>query len=347
MSDSESFSKKITQIPEKYRRSDYRTLIKKESKLSSEAVRGKVVTSIGRVFFVLPDDSSDKSYSSLFECVAAGTMISGNQCSTMIVVGDNVHFIKGMHNVKNNYPKGKIIKVEERKTSFSRKIAGKELEDVLASNIDNLIVFVSAVNPSYNRRLIDRYLVAAELGCLSPIICINKIDLISDDLLTEDFQTYQKLGIPVHFISALNNINLSEFFYSIRNTNSLLSGPSGVGKSTLINNIFSSDVQKVREISKKTSKGKHTTSATNMFFLQEGGAIIDTPGLREFGLSGIPKQEICLYFHDFDELFPNCKFLHCTHTHEPNCEVRNAYEKGLIDAQRYESYLNIFESIEE
>jgi ribosome biogenesis GTPase len=128
---------------------------------------------------------------------------------------------------------------------------------------------------------------------------------------------------------------------------SVFSGPSGAGKSTLVNYLLGEEVQVTTEVSEKTSKGMHTTTFSRMFDLPAGGAIIDTPGIREFGISDINPEDLSFYFHDFDEYRGNCRFPNCTHTHEPHCGVKDAVEEELITIERYASYLNIFETLPE
>ena len=272
-------------------------------------------------------------------------MISSSYNLNILAVGDFVWF-KPELSSRKNINTGTIIKVEERFSFLSRQSINSPNEQIIVSNADNLVIVMSVINPIYNRRLIDRYIIAAELGNLKPIICINKIDLFEDDELHYDFKVYQKLGINVFFVSALLGKGMDTFSESLKDTVSILSGPSGTGKSTVINNLLNKEVQSVNDISMKTFKGKHTTSNIQVFQLPNGGEIIDTPGIREFALWGLDKQEVSLYFHDFDPYYEKCKYLHCSHTHEPDCEVIKAVENNLIDHQRYESYLNIYDSID-
>jgi ribosome biogenesis GTPase len=210
---------------------------------------------------------------------------------------------------------------------------------------------MSAADPFYNRRLIDRYLIAIELGNLEPIICINKIDLMDEDFVREDLTVYSEmLGIPVLLVSATKKKNLRALKTLLSGKKTVFSGPSGVGKSTLVNMLVGDEVQSVTEVSAKTQKGLHTTTFSVIFPLPEaqfpdGGYILDTPGIREFGMWNVDAEDIPFYFHDFDDYRLECRFTPCTHTHEPHCAVKAAVEAGEIDPERYESYCLILESM--
>jgi len=216
----------------------------------------------------------------------------------------------------------------------------------LVSNVDQVIIVHSAAEPFYSRGSIDRYLIAADQGELQPILVINKIELMVEEMLEEDLAVYRDmLEIPVLFMSVVKGKGVSELIALCAGKTSVLVGPSGVGKSSIINAMFGSEIQITGEISDKYQKGKHTTTTASLLALPDNGCLIDTPGLREFGVSNVPVEELPFFFHDFDEYYPQCKYLPCTHTHEPNCAVKTAVEEGLIDELRYESYLKILESI--
>lgn len=333
----------------RYQKTDQRVLTKTSGKLPDNAEQGIVTLVIGNMFWVQPVDENNKLIDELLECNKSGTLITANIQSTLIAVGDEVHFIRDKHKArsKTEYSQGTIVKIEERKTYLSRLANFKKDEQIIAANVDNLLVMASTAEPYYNKRLIDRYLVAAEYGFLKPAICINKTDLIPAKEVKDDLEIYKKLGIEVFYISAEKNKGIKKLTDFLKDKSTVFSGPSGVGKSTLLNLLLGEERQIVREVSDKTSKGKHTTSYVQMFTLPFGGVVVDSPGLREFQLFAMPKEELIHYFHDFDEYSDNCKFTACTHTHEPDCGVKQAVENEKIDTERYESYLNIFYSLEE
>ncbi|MFH1049537.1 MAG: ribosome small subunit-dependent GTPase A [bacterium] len=321
----------------KYKKRKTKRTVTKESGIVPEnALKGLVSGIIGTTILVETEKSG------LFECSTAGVVVSKNENQSIVAVGDWVYFLPDEKHFERI---GAIIKVDERKNHFSRKEVGYEKEDVIAANIDKLIIMLSVKSPKYNKRLLDRFLVTAELNGVEPIICINKIDLGVFEELKKDFQFYYNFKYKVYFISAKERFGLDELLDEISNSTCVLTGPSGSGKSTFINAILENTGQTVRETSNKTNKGKHTTSAVNMFALPNGGKIIDTPGVREFGIWGLEKNEVALYFHEFDEFNPQCKYYPCTHTHEPDCAVIEALEKGKIDLERYQSYLNQYDSL--
>lgn len=319
-----------------------RVLVKEKGKIPDDALRGRVIAVKGRSYLVRSLEQND---SGLFDCYKAGTIISKNKNSSLVAVGDYVFVLPEKLEKKEEIGNGTIIAVEERSSFLSRTDIRTPAERLIAANIDHLVIMASARQPRYNKRLIDRLLVAGELGNLKPIICLNKIDLGDDKKIKDDLSVYYELDIDIFLTSFNTKEGINEIKNFLKERSSVLIGASGVGKSTLINSLLGKQVQKISDISKKTSKGKHTTSFIRMFNLADSGEIIDTPGIREFGIYGLEQQELTLYFHDFDEFYENCRFMPCTHTHEPGCAIKEAVENNEIDEERYESYLNIYESL--
>jgi ribosome biogenesis GTPase len=332
--------KEAAKLDSKFKRAPKRILIKKEGLLPENARCGIVAAAMGKVYLV-----EDPIKGILVDCSPAGTIISDNDITSLIAVGDKIYYVPGKE-FENENQTGSIVKVEPRDFLLSRKAVYLHGEHVVAANCENLLILMSAAEPFYNKRLIDRFIVSAEQGDMKPAICINKIDLMDLEFIEEDMQVYNKLGIPVFYTCAIANQGLDELREFLCSSSTVLSGPSGVGKSTIINKIMGEQIQAIGDVSESSGKGMHTTSFVRMLKLPEGGTVVDTPGIREFGLVRMEKAELALFFHDFDEYYNSCRFMPCSHTHEPDCAVKTAVEEGKIDPERYVSYVNMYESIE-
>lgn len=237
-----------------------------------------------------------------------------------------------------------IVKIAPRQTLLSRKAAGRvRREQVVVANVDQLAVVVAAVQPIYHKRLIDRYLIAADKGDLAPMIVVNKVDLVADDDLDDldaDFAGYEAIGIPVHFVSASAGEGMAEFRAALVGRATLLSGPSGVGKSSIINVLAETHLA-VGEISALYAKGRHTTTGARYLPLDTRSALVDSPGIREFAIWELDVDELPYYFPEFEVAARECRFQPCSHTHEPGCAVKRGVEDGEIDEERYISYCNL------
>jgi ribosome biogenesis GTPase len=263
-------------------------------------------------------------------------------------VGDNVEYDL------NEDGTGTITSIFERKNHLSRKAPrikgashrGERLEQIIASNIDTIFIVSSVLNPSFNNRLIDRIIVVAESSHITPVIVINKSDY-KVDVIDYYVEMYEKIGYKVVMTSAVKKSNLHVLQEMIEGKTSILWGSSGVGKSSLLNAIYPDLNLKVGEISKASSKGKHTTVTVKMNRIDDDTYIIDTPGIREIDPYGIKKHDLSHYFIEFNEYQNQCRFNTCTHHHEPKCAVIEAVENDEIDLERYQSYLNILESVED
>jgi len=323
----------------KYKRTPHRVLVKNNETFENKKPNGRIIEVRGKNYIV----KDILHFRPDIECTSAGTIKSLHKNASLLATGDYVHYTVDDKNESNL---GKITGVVERKTWLSRKPLIGIREDIMATNADVLLIIMSTDYPAYNKRLIDRLIVAAKIGNLIPALCINKIDLFNDELIYEDLSVYSSLNYPVFFVSAETGAGLTELHNYINKKEVIFAGPSGVGKSSIINKLFGKKIQKISQVSSKTTKGRHTTSNSRILELDKNTKIFDTPGFREFGIVNIDKKELTLYFDDFVQYYEHCRFMPCSHTHEPDCAVKNAVELGLIDAERYESYINIYTSIE-
>ncbi len=221
---------------------------------------------------------------------------------------------------------------------------GESFEKVVAANMDILLIVVATRKPPLRHGLIDRFLIIAERGDLEPILVINKIDLGGSDKYKKVLTDFQELGLEIFFCSAVTGEGIESLASAISNKRSVLAGPSGVGKSTLINAMIPGAGAVTRTLRAKDKRGRHTTSAVAVYDLPCGGAILDTPGIRELGMN-FQAEELPWYFPEFESIAPNCHFNNCTHTHEPQCAVQSAVEEGKISQRRYKSYLRLLESL--
>lgn len=234
-----------------------------------------------------------------------------------------------------------IEEIEERERVLSRQAPGREIEQVLVANPDQVIVVFSCAEPAPNFRLLDRFLVMTEREEIPTRIIANKIDLVQPKSAREEFGLYQSLGYPVHYTSAITGRGIRGLRKALRAKLSVFAGPSGSGKSTLLNKIHPGLGLRTAEVSEATGKGVHTTVYPELLALKGGGYVADTPGLKALALWDIEPEELDAYFREIQPLVAECDFSDCTHIHEPGCAVIAAVEKGEISPERYDSYIRI------
>ena len=261
-----------------------------------------------------------------------------------VVVGDYVAIRLNEDNT------GLITEVFPRKNKLSRRAAGRKVgfEHVIVANVDAALVMQSAKLPKPNSGFIDRFLVMAEYFELEAAILINKIDLIDEDDVEpiEDLVTrYQDIDYPVMQLSATSGLGIDALLNFMEGKINVITGPSGVGKSTLLNYLSPSLNLPTQSVSTKTRKGRHTTTNVSLHEIGPDTFVVDTPGIREYGLIEIEPEDLADYFLEFRPYFDECYFPNCTHDHEPQCAVRHAVEMGELHPMRYRNYLNILDAL--
>jgi len=220
-------------------------------------------------------------------------------------------------------------------------------ERIVAANVDQVVVVFAAAKPEPHRRMLDRFLVIAEANSLDARIVINKVELVSREDAERAFSDYVRAGYPVHFTSVKQPTGLDDLHRELEGRTSALAGPSGVGKSSLMNAMYPGLNLRVGEISESVNKGRHTTVGALLHPLPDSGYVVDTPGLREIGMWGLSSAELDSCFREFRDLIPSCRFGNCTHRVEPGCAVREGVESGAVSAERYDSYLRLRDEIEQ
>lgn len=216
-----------------------------------------------------------------------------------------------------------------------------EYQQIIIANPDQVVLVFACKQPEPRLGMLDRFLIVAEKAGIPPLIIFNKIDLVAENTCREKHEHYHQLGYSCLFTSAITGQGVSELHEHLIGKISVLAGPSGAGKSSLLNAIQPELGLHVREVSEATHKGKHTTVVRQLFPLEGGGYVADTPGLKAMALWDIEPEEVDGYFPELRPLVPNCKFNDCRHLHEPGCAVKAAVEQGEVHPQRYASFLRL------
>ena len=297
--------------------------------------KGIVIKSTGILYSVRCEDSK------IYLCKIKGKYrLKGVRSTNPVVVGDWVDF-----ELVGSHEEGMITNIHERKNYIIRKSSNlSKLTNILAANIDQAFLIVTIVFPETTTEFIDRYLSTAEAYRIPVNIIFNKIDIYNSEnleTLKNLKEIYENIGYNCFEISVKNNLNIALIRLTMKDKTNLVSGNSGVGKSSLINSLDKILKLKCGKISDYHHKGKHTTSSAEMFELSSGGFVIDTPGIKGFGLIDFQKEEIYHFFPEFFRISKNCQYYNCTHVHEPNCAVKKAISEKNISESRYKSYLSI------
>lgn len=284
------------------------------------------------------------------ECKIKGSFrIKGSKSTNPVAVGDRVFYtVPGSET--QGHEIGLITEIDERKNYLVRRSQNLSRQShVIAANIDQVFLIVTQNYPVTTSTFIDRFLASAEAYRIPAVLIFNKTDLLTGEQLegvNQQADIYKKIGYSCLLTSAVTQKGINELKESMADKISLFSGHSGVGKSTLINLVQPGLNLKTKEISELYKTGKHVTSWSEMYTLDFGGYIIDTPGIKAFGMLNMEPWEISHYFREIFLLSSECQYNNCTHTHEPGCAVKKAVEKGKIAESRYISYLGLLDNYE-
>lgn len=303
---------------------------------SANLIAGTVIRARGHHYDVQTDPASDNR---VRLCEVRGRLLAEKNIDTLVAVGDSVWVLP------EGEEKGKIERIDERHSVLSRQRPGMNAsaEDVILANPDQALIVFAAADPDPHLRMLDRFLVIAEFNDLPAVICANKIDLIGIEAARAIFGLYETIGYRVIYTSAKAGEGIAALHDLLADQLTVVTGPSGVGKSKLINAIHPVLDLQVGELRDFLHKGKHTTRTAQLLRLPFGDNtyIADTPGIREIGLYDIDPADLSFYFIEMKEYLPVCRYSGCTHDHEPECAVRAAVEAGKIATERYASYLRL------
>ncbi len=300
----------------------------------SEQYQGRVLRATRATYEVMVGDK-------VLQCTIRGKLMNEDPDYRSVRVGDFVTV-----SLVNDH-EGIIENILPRSSQIERNIESRQYQKhIIAVNVDQMLILLSTKQPPFKSGFLDRYLVVAEKHQIPPIICLNKIDL-GDKADFEPYRQYyqNQLKYPFFYTSATNGEGLEELKNYLKDKTTVIVGQSGVGKSSLIKAIQPHLDIRIAEVSERTNKGQHTTTHSQLYPLDFGGFIMDTPGIRELGLWGVYKENLAQYFVDFAAISEACQFADCTHIHEPGCAVKAAIGDNPVLRERYQNYCNIYHSL--
>lgn len=287
-------------------------------------MKGKIIKGIAGFYYI-------ETQQGLYECKAKG--VFRNQKKKPLV-GDNVDI--SVQDEKNK--KGNIQDILPRKNQLIRPTV---------ANVDQAVVIFAAASPAPNLNLLDRFLISMEQYKVKTIVCFNKSDLVTEEEIDNLRKIYESCGYQVIFTSVSKEYGLCEVKELLKGKTTVLAGPSGVGKSSLINYLKPDANMETGQISQKIERGKHTTRHSELFELEKDSYIMDTPGFTSLYVDNLEKEQLSYYFPEFQEYRNECRFQGCMHLMEPDCSVKEAVEQGDISTSRYENYKLLFEEIKD
>lgn len=288
-------------------------------------VQGKIVKGIAGFYYIHVVESG------VYECKAKGVF---RKKGIKPLVGDRAE----IEVLDEDGKTGNIVKILPRKNELIRPAA---------ANIDQSLVVFAAAKPSPHFNLLDRFLVMMERKQIPVILCFNKEDLADDSQIAMISKTYESCGYPCVFVSALEDRNIGELKKLLKGKTTVIAGPSGVGKSSIINILQPAARMETGDISRKIERGKHTTRHSELFVTEDGSYIMDTPGFSSLYANDFEKEELKQYFPEFREYEGKCRFHGCDHMHEPGCAVKDALLRNAISEVRYKSYMEMYQEIKD
>jgi ribosome biogenesis GTPase len=303
-------------------------------------LKGLVIKSTGKWYEVRHEDGAT------YQCQVRGKIrLEGRSTTNPVAAGDIVDF-----NIENE-SEGNIVSIHPRKNYIIRKSVNLSKEaQIIAANLDQAILAITITRPQTTTGFIDRFLVTADAYDIPAILLFHKYDQYDEGELEELenlIEVYESIGFRCIKSSLISGDGMKELGEIIQNKISLLSGHSATGKSSIINHFIPGKELKTGEVSEASNKGQHTTTFAEMHELPNGGYVVDTPGIKGFGLVDIPKEELHHHFVEFFRLLPECKYHNCLHLNEPECAVRKALEASEISPSRYNSYVSMYNDEEE
>lgn len=291
-------------------------------------IKGKIVKGVGGFYYI---NTSKDGIEDIYECKAKGVFRKKKEKP---LVGDDV-MIEVVDEEK------KLGNIEEILPRDNRLIRPE------VANVDQAMIIFAMENPKPNFNLLDRFLLWMDQENVPTIICFNKIDLVDQDYLRYIEEIYQSSGKRVVFSSTKKEIGIDDIKNILDGKTTVVAGPSGVGKSSIINGIFSKKISVTGDVSEKIGRGKHTTRHSELFYVGKDTYLFDTPGFSSLKVPKIDKEELAQFYEEFADYSQECRFLGCTHTHEPNCKVKEMLEAGKISKVRYDNYVQLFDELKE